>query len=382
MTTQTHSRIRYFPISFFAMVMGLTGLSIGWEKAQSILQLDLGISPWLVGLSAGLFILLASLYATKLALHGQSVLEELRHPVKLNFFPTISISLLLLSIAFLPLAPLVSRALWTAGASLHLLFTLYVVNVWIHHDHFQVHHMNPAWFIPAVGNVLVPIAGVPLGHPEVSWFFFSIGMLFWLVLMTIIFYRVLFHQPLEERLMPTLFILIAPPAVGFIAYLRLAQELDGFARVLYYSALFLTLLLFTQARRFLRLGFFLSWWAYSFPLAAFSIASMVLFERTGNDLFRYLGIGMLTMLTGIVAVLLANTLNAVRHRRICAPDPQPEPAQATRTPPGDTRPPPPPSTGLAIGYLALTFAAGPLLVHAVDANPSADRAAPTLETAR
>ena len=318
--TPTHSRLRYFPISFFAMVMGLTGLTIGWEKAQSILHLDLGITPWLVGLSSGLFAVLASLYASKLALHGQSVLQELRHPVKLNFFPTISISLLLLAIAFLPLAPLVSSLLWTVGAALHLTFTLYVVSVWIHHDHFQVHHMNPAWFIPAVGNVLVPVAGIPLGHPEVSWFFFSIGMLFWLVLMTIIFYRVLFHQPIEERLMPTLFILIAPPAVGFIAYLRLVQDLDSFARVLYYSALFLTLLLFTQVRRFLRLGFFLSWWAYSFPLAAFSIASMAMYERTGSDFHRYLGVGMLTMLTGIIGILLVKTLKAVRHQRICSPD--------------------------------------------------------------
>ena len=73
----------------------------------------------------------------------------------------------------------------------------------------------------------------------------------WLVviLLTIIFYRVLFHHPIDERLMPTLFILIAPPAVGFIAYTRLTGgELDTFARVLYYSGLFLTLLLFTPGR--------------------------------------------------------------------------------------------------------------------------------------
>lgn len=39
--------------------------------------------------------------------------------------------------------------------------------------------------------------------------------------------------------------------------------------------LFLTLLLFTQIGRFARLQFALSWWAYSFPLAAITIASFV-----------------------------------------------------------------------------------------------------------
>lgn len=313
------NRLEYFPISFFAMLMGLSGLTIGWEKAQHVLALDLGITPWLLGGTTMLFVVLLLLYGVKVLFYSQAVFQELRHPVKLNFFPTISISLLLLSIAFLPVIPIVSEILWIAGAALHLVFTLYVVNVWIHHDHFQVHHMNPAWFIPAVGNVLVPVAGVPLGHPEISWFFFSVGMLFWLVLLTIIFNRVLFHNPIEDRLMPTLFILIAPPAVGFIAYSRLVGELDSFARVLYFSGIFLTLLLFTEVRRFLKLGFFLSWWAYSFPLAAISIASLLMFERTGFELYRYLGIGLLTLLTGIVALLLARTAIAIRRNGICVP---------------------------------------------------------------
>jgi tellurite resistance protein len=313
------NRLEHFPISFFAMVMGLAGLTIGWEKGQHVLDLDLGITPWLLGTTTTFFVIIALLYLTKILLYRQAVVQELRHPVKLNFFPTISMNLLLLSIAFLPVMPILSKPLWIVGAALHLVLTLYVLNVWIHHEHFEVHHMNPAWFIPAVGNVLVPVAGAPLGHPEISWFFFSIGMLFWLILLTIIFYRVLFHNPIEERLMPTLFILIAPPAVGFIAYSRLVDELDSFARVLYFAGIFLTLLLFTQVRRFLALGFFLSWWAYSFPLAAVSIASLLMFERTGFELYRYLGVGLLTLLTGIVALLLVRTAIAVRRNGICLP---------------------------------------------------------------
>ncbi|WP_295444171.1 SLAC1 anion channel family protein [uncultured Thiodictyon sp.] len=315
----TSSRLENFPISFFAMVMGMAGLTIGWEKAQHILGLDLKITPWLIGATTLLFILLALIYGIKIAFCRQAVLAELRHPVKLNFFPTISITPLLLSIAFQPLAPNLTRGLWLAGASLHLAFTLYVVNVWMHHEHFKIQHMNPAWFIPAVGNVMVPVVGVPLGYVEVSWFFFSVGMLFWVMLMTIILYRVLFHDPIDERLMPTLFILIAPPAVGFIAYSHLVPVLDPFARVLYYGGLFMTLLLFTQAGRFLKLRFFLSWWAYSFPLAAISIASLVMFERTGADFYRYLGLGLLTLLTMIVAFLLVRTSIAVWRQAICVP---------------------------------------------------------------
>jgi len=314
------TRLENFPISFFAMVMGLAGLTIAWEKAQHLVAFDLHINSILVAFTLLVFVVLAVLYAAKTVRYRGMVLQELNHPVKLNFFPTISISLLLLAIAFLPVDSQLSLPLWMAGATLHLVFTLYVVNVWIHHEHFEIHHLNPAWFIPAVGNVLVPVAGVPLGYVEMSWFFFSIGMLFWVILMTIIFYRVLFHHPIDQRLMPTLFILIAPPAVGFMAYLRLAGELDAFGRMLYYSGLFLTLLLFTQARRFARLGFFLSWWAYSFPLAAISIASMLMYEQTGANAFAWLGGGLLTVLTLVVALLLLRTTEAVLRGRICVPE--------------------------------------------------------------
>ncbi|MDZ7809277.1 MAG: hypothetical protein U5L11_02915 [Arhodomonas sp.] len=62
-----------------------------------------------------------------------------------------------------------------------------------------------------------------------SWFFFSVGLLFWIVLTDHRrLPRMIFHQPLPARLMPTLSILVAPPAAGFLSYLRLTGgEPDG-----------------------------------------------------------------------------------------------------------------------------------------------------------
>jgi tellurite resistance protein len=317
---QIRSRLEHFPVAFFSTVMGMAGLAIAWEKGHEVLSLPETVGLALAAIVAGQLALVLGLFLAKLALHRAAVLDELRHPVKLSFFPTISISFLLLAIAALPAVPEVARALWYLGVSLHLLFTLYVINAWMHHPQFEVHHMNPAWYIPAVGNVLVPVGGVALGHTEISWFFFSIGMVFWLVLLTIIFYRMLFHQPLPERLMPTLFILIAPPAVGFIAYYKLTGSIDPLARVLFGAALFFTLLLLVQIHRFARLKFFLSWWAYSFPLAAMTIASLVMHEATGVGGYRVLGAALLALTTAVVGLLLVRTTKAIRDRGICLPE--------------------------------------------------------------
>jgi tellurite resistance protein len=312
-----HARLKFFPVSFFAVIMGLTGFAIALQRAETILNFPAGFGQIFTWLSAGIFILLIVLYAGKLLRFRQEVQKELAHPIRLSFFPTVSISIVLLSIALHPTNSCASFLLFVVGASLHLVFTLYVLSRWIGQTTFEIHHSNPSWFIPVVGNILIPIVGVEYELIEISWFFFSVGLMFWLVFQTIIFNRIIFHHPLPERLVPTLFILIAPPAVGFIAYVKLVGAVDNVARVLYYFALFIVLLLVTLYRKFYGIKFFLSWWAYSFPLAAITMASMLMFSKTGMNFYQFLSWFFLAVLGIVIAMLTIKTLKAVANREIC-----------------------------------------------------------------
>jgi tellurite resistance protein len=317
---QASNRLQFMPISFFAMVMGMVGLTIAWGKASEIYQLNGAVYFTLLVQSVFIFAILAGLYLYKGINFRAALVEEWSNPVKMNFVPTVSISILLFSVAFLPVSMELSRVFWGFGTVLHLLITLIVVSAWLHQDKFETHHLNPAWFIPVVGNVIVPLAGVELGYIELSWFFFSIGMVFWLIMMVIVFNRIIFHKAMAEKLLPTLFILIAPPAVGFIGYIKLTGSLDPFAQLLYNFALFLTLLLISQLPRFTRLPFYLSWWAYSFPLAAMSIASMLMAHLSGKAFYGYIGLGLLIGLSALVILLFMKTLKAVQLGAVCTPE--------------------------------------------------------------
>jgi len=90
--------------------------------------------------------------------------------------------------------------------------------------------------------------------------------------------------------------------------------------VLYYSGLFLTLLLATQYRRFTKIQFFLSWWAYSFPLAAISVATLLMYESTGKAQFAVLSWVLLSILSIIVVFLLYKTARAVGGKKVCLPE--------------------------------------------------------------
>ena len=311
------SRLQNFPVAFFSTVMGLSGLAIALQRAGSLWAPFEVLGNFVALLIPAVFAVLVLFYALKALRYPAQVRSELSDPVKMSFGATVTVSLVLLSITTLHLAPTVSRLLWMTGAALHLAFTLYALNTWIHKTDFDIKHISPAWFIPVVGNILVPVAGVEHASAEISWFFFSVGLLFWLVLFTIIVYRMIFHHPLPDKLLPTLFILIAPPAVGFISWVKLGGGLDGFGRVLYFSALFLTLLLFLQLPRFLRLRFYLSWWAYSFPLAAMTVATLLMHDLSGLPVYAVLAWLFLGILYAVVIYLIARTLYAIVHHQIC-----------------------------------------------------------------
>lgn len=319
--TSRLARLEHFPVAFFAMIMGTTGLTLVWQKAAHVLDFPIFFSQIMLLLVALLFLSVISAYSYKFLNFRPAVIAEFNHPIKISFFPASSIGLLLLSVATLDVSAGISHVLWLIGAPLQLALTLYVIGQWIFHPKYQIQHSTPAWFIPVVGNIVVPIAGVEHGYTELSWFSFAIGVVYWVVLKTLIFNRVLFHDPLPEKLLPTLFILIAPPAVGFLAYMKLnGGELDTFARILYYAAMFLVLLLASQAKRFSQIQFYLSWWAYSFPLAAATLASMVMYSQTEHGGLLAVSYLMLIAVTLIIGLLLLKTARAVISGKVFQPD--------------------------------------------------------------
>ncbi len=316
----TGPSLEHFPVSFFASVMGLSGLTLAWGKAAQVAGATTIAPSLLAHLTAGVFVLLAGFYIAKAIWFPQAVRADYLHPIRLHFIPTISISMILLSAVGLREESWLAFPMFVGGAALHLALTLAVLNSWFNRDCFEPVHLNPAWFIPIVGNVLVPLAGVDEGYVEVSWFFFSIGIVFWVVLFSIITNRVLFHHPLPEKLAPTLFILVAPPAAAFLSYMKLVGEIDVLARVLYYFALFMTLFLMTQMPRLMRLKFSLAWWAYSFPLAAITAASWTMYERVGGNGFQVLSTVLLLLVTVVVGILVVRTGLAVRRGQIGLPE--------------------------------------------------------------
>jgi len=311
-----YSRLQFFPIMMYAIVMGLGGLTITYQKAHLWLGFPSIFGTVLMYITTITFVVISILYMMKYFKYKQDVISEFNHPIRINFFAAISISMLMLAIIYKEEVISISAFFWYVGTVLHFALTMHTIRFWINKNQL-LDHSNPAWFIPIVGNVLVPVGGVEFANDGILNYFFSVGIFFWIILFALILNRIIFHHQLATKFMPTLFILIAPPAVAFIAYVKLYGHIDTFALMLFNVGLFFTLLVAFMYKNFLKIKFFISWWAFVFPIAAMAIASMLMFHHTGDTTLSILSYVLVTIATLIVLIVVYHTIININKKEIC-----------------------------------------------------------------
>lgn len=310
------NRLKFFPIMMYAIVMGMSGLTIMYQKAGQWLGFPTVIGMILMVVTTILFGMVSLVYITKYFQYASVVKKEFSHPIRLNFFAAVSISMLMLAIIYKEHYPTIAAIFWYPGTVLHFYLTMHTIAFWINNNQ-ELDHSNPAWFIPIVGNVLVPVAGVGFASQGILMYFFTSGIFFWIILFAILLNRIIFHHQLAGKFMPTMFILIAPPAVGFLAYFKMFEVIDTFAMMLFNLALFFTLLIAFMYKNFVKIKFFISWWAFVFPLAAMAISSMLMYHQTQDITLLVLSYTMVFITTVIIAIVIYQTLLHMQKGEIC-----------------------------------------------------------------
>ena len=346
------SKLANLPIALFASVMGIGGLSLVLKKASVAFgsvalanasfnsttlhsganavesSLDSSwqgaVAPFLwwgaygfAVLAVVIFALLLVCYGAKILYHFNAFKADLKHQVKINFLSSIPISMLIIVAFWSDLSSGVDLlwqgilGLFYVASALQLILSLYVMSFWFK-ESMKTALLSPAWFIPIVGNLIVPLSGGLINAPkELLLFFFSIGCFFWILLSAMIMQRLIFEQSLESKFIPTLFIFIAPPSIFVVDF----HSLFGFHNALSFMGfnvtLFFVLLLLSLGNIFTKLSFTPSWWAFTFPLCAFGIASFDLYMIDFKCFYGLLGILGLVMAFFAVVFISYKTLRAV-----------------------------------------------------------------------
>lgn len=324
MTDARLPALKFLQPGWYAIVMGLGGLSLAWHRAQALMGEMAGAAALVLGIVAALvFGVLLVATALRGYLHPAAWAEDRRHPVRHTFVATLPISMMLIAtVAVALLGP--QRwitPLWAAGCAAQLWVTLWVLGRWWlppQGGGLQWAGVTPGLFIPIVGNVLVPLAGVPLGYWEWSLAQYGIGLLFWPVASVLLVVRLAMQGLWPERLLPSAFILIAPPAVGGIAALQLgAPPFVGW--LLWGMALVSLLWPALLVRRIAALPFGMPHWGMSFPLTA--MAAFTLRMAAPGGPMALLGLALLALATLVIAGLVLGTLRGLRNGTLLVAEP-------------------------------------------------------------
>ncbi|MCK9689411.1 SLAC1 anion channel family protein [Scleromatobacter humisilvae] len=309
--------VRYLPVNLFGAVMGLAGLSLAWRSAHRVFGVPAAIGDAIGVVALATFLVLATGYLAKCLCYPAAVKAEFEHPVGGNFFGTITIAIMLLSVVVSRYAEVFGEVLWTCGTALTFVLTFVVVGRLLHGKVDPV-HATPPWLISGVGTLDVAVTGstMPMEWArEVDLFGLSVGTMMAVVFFMMVFSRVVHQEPLPATMVPSLIVMIAPLEVGFLAYVGMTHAVDMFAGLLFHAGLFLFITLSPQVFR-LNVPFATSWWAVSFPMAALSIAALQYAAYAGTWVLSGIAGLALLLVSVVVAVLSVQTLHRLFTRRL------------------------------------------------------------------
>ncbi|NYI40987.1 hypothetical protein [Demequina lutea] len=354
--TPNQTRLRTLHPGWFASVMGTAIVAVAtYDNPGNITALRgaaHGIGAGVAVLAYALGIVLTVAYLARWVRHTDAARADLRHPIMGAMHATVPAGLLVLAV----MTSVVGPELFPATAVTAIIATLAIVGVTLGlivsvafaYTLFTSEHpiaaVNGGWFIPPVVTIIIPMALTPL-MPHVGagtarlllalgYATFGMGFLLFVFTMSLLHDRLVLHPLPPAALAPTVWIGLGPVGVGTLVALGLAhagQSMFGAsgATISIISLLFATAvwgfgawwlaIAVALLVRYLRAGglpFHLGWWAFTFPLGAFTVSTLALARSWDAPVLEAIAALLYLALVGFWAVVAVRTAAATRTGKI------------------------------------------------------------------
>ncbi len=348
-----YTRLRAFHPGWFGAVMGTGIVGVAaYTNPGSVPALKpalsaLGIS--MAFLSYALAIILGVPYVLRWVHHPDAAWRDLLHPVVGALYATFPAGVLVLAVVTATIGPAVlptGAVFWVvailAVVGSLLAFALSVVFAFILFVTPGVgpESANGGWFIPPVANIIIPVVLMPL-IPGVSastgrlllvagYATWGMGFLLFLMVASLLYDRLVYHPLPAAPLAPSLWIGLGPIGVGSLALIRLGQGGAPFwgdlgatlsvlsaigALALWGFGLWWLAAAVLLLWRYLRAGslpYGIGWWAFTFPVGAYTAATLALARAWQVEALEMLGALLSLLLGAFWLVVTIRTLIGVK----------------------------------------------------------------------
>lgn len=351
-----NSLVRHFSPAWFAASMGIGGFAnLLYQIAPGNMFFEiLGQILWVINtILVGVLIVP---WVLRWIIHFDKLSEDLKHPVMSNFFVTMPVAGIILATNFLLMGRNyfsmqflmnMSLVIWIFGVVLALLFSVYITFNMMMSDTIHPNLTNFSWFIAPVASIIVPL----LGNSLVKYYigsniqlanliniidltFYGIGFVLFIILSSIVINRFIFHKMPHAMVLPTFWIILGPIGVGAISLMGLAdanvalgfllstETIKLFAVIFWGFGLWAFGLILLITLKYLKNGeipFSLSWWAFIFPLGAYSLASLSIYNYSHIKIIFVYTIILTILLSIIFIITFIKTIIGIVNKKLISP---------------------------------------------------------------
>lgn len=331
------ARLRGFHPGWFGAVMGtaIVGVAAAMNPGQvsGLAPAARTVSQVMAVLAAVLAVVLVVPYIGRWVVHRDAALADLRDPVAGALYGTLPGGILVLAATAAAVGPTLFPAAaardLTAGlawAGVPLAFVISVLFAYLLFVRSELVHesVNGGWFIPPVVTIVVPLVLVPLvpgSSPATAralmfgcYAFWGMGFVLYLLVLTTLHHRLVAHPLPHAGLAPSLWIGLGPVGVGALALVKMAAAgarvfgpagpgIEVASRLAAtalwgFGAWWLAAAVVLLAH-YLRTGplpYGLGWWGFTFPLGAYTVATLALAGAWDLPALEWAGAGLFVLL--------------------------------------------------------------------------------------
>ncbi len=324
--------VKNFSPSWFASVMWTWILAITSLFYSQYIPILKPISQLLFYFNILLFFFLLIPWILRWIFYTENAKKDLYHPIISNFYPTISVWLLVLAANFIVIDNNINIwwIFWGLGAFFTIIFALLVPFLSFKNTDIKIDHINPGWFIPPVWLIVIPIAWSML-IPYTSGILKEIiiitnfiwwwaGFFLYLGLLAICLYRFIIHYPLPTTLAPTIWINLWPIWAGTVALINLIKNYNfislkepffTFWFFIWWFGIWWVLMAIIMTIYYikdLKLPYSMSWWAFTFPLWAYVASTHLIYKIFNIQIIDYIWLVLYLLLFFLWSITIIKTL--------------------------------------------------------------------------
>lgn len=247
----------------------LCGVMLGFAALGNLLQsYGEGIRT-ACGIVAAFLLVLVLL---KLIMFPQMIKEDLKNPIMASVAGTFPMALMLLSTYVKPLIGNAAMYLWFFAIGLHIVLIVYFTMKFI--VHLQLPKVFASYYIVYVGIAVAAITAPAYQKPGIGAAAFWFGFATLLVLLVLVTMRYVKCKEVPEPAQPLICIYAAPTSLCIAGYVQsVTPKSKTFLLVMLAVATVLYVFALVKAIGYLKLKFYPSYAAFTFPFVISAIAT-------------------------------------------------------------------------------------------------------------